>query len=194
MALLLIAGALLAGCGSPRRTQPASGLPSALLVHARPIGRGARFDPPATGPVIGRCARRLGARSGVHVELFAADRVLLVAAGIGTRPPRTSSEGRLSRARCYGDLVTVDPTGLVLVRPGARLGLSDLFRSWSQPLSPVRLASFSTSARTPVEVFVGGRRWHGSPGGVPLSAHAENVLEIGPHVPPHSSYAFPPGT
>jgi len=29
---------------------------------------------------------------------------------------------------------------------------------------------------------------------VPLTRHAEIVLEIGPYVPPHLSYAFPPGT
>jgi len=29
---------------------------------------------------------------------------------------------------------------------------------------------------------------------VPLTRHAEIVLEVGPHVPPHSSYMFPPGT
>jgi hypothetical protein len=29
---------------------------------------------------------------------------------------------------------------------------------------------------------------------VPLTPHAEIVLEVGPHVPPHASYTFPPGT
>ena len=91
------------------------------MAQARPIGRGARFHPPATGPVIGRCRRRLGPRIGVHVELFAANRVVLVPAGIGTRPPRGFSAGRISGAGCYGDLVTLEPTGVVLVRPGARL-------------------------------------------------------------------------
>ena len=43
-------------------------------------------------------------------------------------------------------------------------------------------------------VFVDGRPWRGAPGAVPLTRHAEIVLEVGPHVPPHSSYAFPPGT
>jgi hypothetical protein len=27
---------------------------------------------------------------------------------------------------------------------------------------------------------------------VPLARHAEIVVEIGPHVPPHSSFALPP--
>jgi hypothetical protein len=129
----------------------------------------------------------------VHVEVFAANRVVLLPAGIGTRPPRGFSAGRISRARCYGALVTLEPTGVVLVRRGARLGLSDLFRAWGQPLSRACLASFSTGAATRVAVFVDGRRWHAAPGDVPLRRHSEIVLEVGPYVPPHASYTFPPG-
>jgi len=129
----------------------------------------------------------------VHVELFAANRVVIIPAGIGTRPPRSTSEGRLLRARCYGDLVTVDPTGVVLVRPGSRHVLSELFRAWGQPLSGTALASFSTPAGTRVAVFVDGRPWPGAPQSVPLAVHSEIVLEVGPHVPPHASYTFPPG-
>ena len=163
------------------------------MLEARPIGRGARFHPPATGPVIGRCSRSLGPRFGVHVELFAANRVVLVAQGIGTEPPRQFSAGRISGARCYGELVTIDPTGLVLVRPGDRPTLASLFRSWGQPLSAHRLASFSAEPGSNVSVFVDGRRRLVAPGRVALVKHAEVVLEVGPHVPPHHSYTFPPG-
>jgi hypothetical protein len=55
------------------------------------------------------------------------------------------------------------------------------------------VASFRASRGRRVEVFVDGRRWHGRPGRVPLRRHAEIVVEVGPHVPPHSSYTFPPG-
>jgi len=128
------------------------------------------------------------------VEVFAANRVLLLPAGIGTRPPRELLDGRVTRAACYGQLVTLDPTGVVLVRPGAELTLGALFRCWGQPLSATRLASFSAPARTSVTVFVNGRPWHGAPQAVPLTRHAEIVLEVGPHVPPHPTYVFPPGT
>jgi len=180
---------------SPDRSAPSSpAIPQALLSEARPIGAGPRFHPPPTGPVGGTCTPGLGPRDGVHVEVFAADRVLLLPAGIGTRPPRDVLDGRVIRALCYGQLVTLDPTGVVLVRPGARLTLGALFRSWGQPLSPTRLASFSAPAGTRVTVFVDGRAWRGAPAAVPLSRHAEIVLEVGPHVPPHESYTFPPGT
>lgn len=193
-AIAFVAAIAIAGCGSSVSKQPERGIPSSLLAQARPIGRGAAFHPAAKGPVIGSCTAALGARRGTHVEVFAENKVVLVGTGIGTRPPRSLFAGRITRARCYGALVTLDPTGLVLTRPGVRLDVSDLFRSWGQPLSRRRVASFRAPAGTEVDVFVDGRRWGGSPGSVPLARHAEIVLEVGPHVPPHLSYRFPPGT
>jgi hypothetical protein len=167
--------------------------------HGDPVGPAEpgpadRCRPAVTGPVSGSCQAALGPRDGVHVEVFAADRVLLLPAGIGTGPPRTSLDGRITAARCYGALVTLDPTGVVLVRPGAKLTLGTLFGSWGQPLSRTRLDSFTAAAGTEVTVFVDGKPWGGAPAAVPLTRHAEIVLEVGPAVPPHSSYAFPPGT
>lgn len=182
------------GCAAENHASPGRGIPRGLLSQARPIGRAARFHPPATGPVVGRCIRPLGRRYGVHVEVFAANRVVLVAAGIGSRPPRSFLAGRISDAACYGDLVTLEPTGVVLVRPGRRLTTWDLFRSWGQPLSSRRLASFRAPPGTTISVFVGGHRWRGSPERVPLARHSEIVLELSPFVPPHAGYTFPPGT
>jgi hypothetical protein len=125
--------------------------------------------------------------------VFAADRVVLLATGIGVKPPVQLNEGRIARARCYGDLVTLEPTGVVLLRPGVKLHLADVFRAWGQALSPRRLASFTAAPGERVPVFVNGLRWTGAPGSVPLSRHDEIVLEVGPHVPPHSTYTFPPG-
>ena len=158
-ALLLVVGLACVGCGSAERRPPATALPAALVREARSIGRGPRFQPPARGPIVGPGRGDLGPRVGVHVELFAANRVVLVASGIGTRPPRSYSEGRISKAGCYGALVTLEPTGVVLVRRGARLHLSDLFRAWGQPLSSRSLATFSPSPNKTVRVFVGGRPW-----------------------------------
>jgi hypothetical protein len=189
---LASAAVVLMGCGSSGRSA-GSALPAKLVAQARPIGHGARFHPPSTGSVVGRCQSRLGLRFGAHVELFAANRVVLVAAGIGTRPPLRYSAGRIALARCYGALVTLEPTGVVLVRRGQHATLSELFRSWGQPLSELTLASFPAGAGRSVEVFVNGRRRHGSPGNVPLTSHSEIVLEVGPRVPPHASYTFPPG-
>ncbi len=178
--------------GTP--TAPTSAIPRQLLAEARPIGRGPRFHPPASGPVVGRCQRQLGRRYGVHVEVFGANQVVIVPAGVGTLPPRRISAGRISAAGCFGSLATLEPTGLVLVRPGSRLTLSNLFRSWGEPLSSRQLASFTAPKGSQIAVFVDGRRWRGLPGSVPLVRHAEIVAEVGPYVPPHSSYTFPTGT
>jgi hypothetical protein len=193
-ALLALAAVLLAACGAktPRNSLPP--IPRSLLRAARPIGVGPRFQPPVSGSPVGRCRRELGSRRGVHVEIFAADRVVIVPAGIGTIGLRRLSDGQITRARCYGALVTLDPTGVILVRAGQRLTLSDLFRAWGQPLGTSRLASFRAAPGTHVTVFVGGRLWHGAPGRVPLTPHSEIVVETGPHVPPHTSFTFPPST
>jgi dihydroxyacid dehydratase/phosphogluconate dehydratase len=82
--------------------------------------------------------------------------------------------------------------GETLLRPTAMLyrnllamEAEELFRA--NPLDGVVLLSGCERLR---------RRpsWPGAPGAVPLTRHAEIVLEVGPHVPPHSSYAFPPGS
>jgi hypothetical protein len=109
------------------------------------------------------------------------------------RAPTIDDTGRVSRARCYGALVTLDPTGIVLVRPGAGLRVADLFRAWGQRLSDHRLASFGAAPGGRVSAYVDGRSWHGAAGVVPLTRHAEIVLEIGPHVPPHRVFRFPRG-
>jgi hypothetical protein len=190
LALLGVA-ALLAGCSSSgRRAGPAGAIPRRLLAESRPIGRGPRYQPPVAGPVLGACRRGLGRRFGVHVEVFGANRVVIVPAGIGVRPPIGLTAGRISSARCYGSLVTIDPTGLVLVCSGPTMSLADLFRAWGQPLLRRRLASFTGR----IVVFVNGRRWRGDPRALPLVSHAEIVAEAGPYVPPHSAYTFPPGT
>jgi hypothetical protein len=191
--VLALALCLLAGCSAATHSAT-TGIPAALLREARPIGAGPRFRPPVSdGHITGHCRPALGPHYAAHVELFAANRAVIVPAGIGTRPRLPASGGPVPHARCYGDVVTIDPTGVVLVRTGQRATLSDLFHAWGQPLSPRRLASFSAQGREAVEVFVDGQRRYGRPGDVPLTARAEIVLEVGPHVPPHTAFAFPRG-
>lgn len=190
----VLVAATIGGCAtmSARDTQR-TGIPPALLREARPIGAGPRFHPAAHGPVIGPCRPVLGPRRGVHVELFAADRVVVIAGGIGVRGPVHLTAGRISAARCFGALVTLEPTGVILMRPGSALTLGDLFRGWGQPLSPRRAGPFSARQGDRVRVYAAGRRLHGTPEAVSLTAHGEIVVEVGPYVPPHTAYVFPPG-
>src|SRR5947199_244176 len=78
------------------------------------------------------------------------------------------------------------PTGVVEVRAGARLTLGRLFAVWGQALTARRIASFAG----PVSAFVGGRPWSGDPSAIPLTRHAEIVLEVGGYVPPHRTFLF----
>jgi hypothetical protein len=190
--LLCAVAVLVAGCGStapPAKLRRAGGIPEKLLEEVRPIGRGARFEPPVRGQVPGACLTRLGQRLEAHIEVFGANRVVLLPAGIGTGAPRTISDGRVTRARCFGDLVTLDPSGIVYFRAGAKLTLGDLFTAWGQTLSSRRIASFSGGR---VRVFVNGLAARGSPRTIVLTPRAEIVLEVGPRVPPHTHFTFPP--
>lgn len=200
--LAALLAALLSGCGSSQRPAPAPGrpasIPSEYLLSARPAGRGPRFRPsPLSAAVssaapLGRLRCGAGATAfAVHVELFAANRVLVVPAGIGIAPPHVRDGAYVRGGRCDYPLRTREPTGLVEVAAGPQLRLADLFALWGQPLSRHRLATFR--ARAEVLAYVGGRRWRGRPGDIPLRRHAQIVLEAGPRVPPHASYRFPPG-
>jgi hypothetical protein len=193
---------LVAGCGATgppanlRRPEApsaklrrADGIPRQLLTEVRPIGRGPRFEPPVKGPVPGACAPRLGPRLEAHIEVFGANRVVLLPAGIGTGAPRAISDGRITRARCFGDLVTLDPSGIVYFRAGTRLTLGDLFTAWGQSLGSSRIASFAGGR---VRVFLNGWAAGGSPRAIALMPRAEIVLEVGPRVPPHTHFTFPP--
>jgi hypothetical protein len=189
--LLVIATAVtLAACGQDSRTAPTdSAALAAARAGSRPIGGGPRFVPPAPRTRVRDCRARRGRRYGAHLELFAANRVVLVPAGVGTAVPRESSEGRITRASCYGPVITIDPTGLLLVRAGSNATLRDLFREWGVRFGSRGFLSFHGRMRA----YVGGRSWRGAAGAIPLRRHAVIVIEIGPFVPPHTHYAFPPG-
>lgn len=188
---VMLACGLIGGCGgtpAAKLRARTRGIPPSLLAGLRPIGRGPRFQPPLKGSATGACTTPLGSREQAHVELFGANRVVLLATGIGTRAPRKLVDGRLQRAGCFGALVTLDPTGTVYLRPGAHTTVGGLFAAWGQPLTRTRIASF-TGGR--VHVYVDGRLRRGSPRSVPLTSGAEIVLEVGPHVPPHRHFTFP---
>jgi hypothetical protein len=194
VAALIASAALVAGCGSsvPSKVSIGAGggaaIPRSLLAGLRPIGRGPRFQPALRGEPAGACTPRLGRRSQAHIELFGANRVVLLAAGIGARGPRRFVEHRLISAACFGEAVTLDPTGTVYFRPGQRITLAALFGEWGQTLRSERIASFGGSS---VRVYIDGRRRAVAPGSVALTDGAEIVLEVGPYVPPHSRFSFP---
>jgi hypothetical protein len=121
----------------------------------------------------------------VHLELFAAGRVVIVPAAIGLRGAELEL-GRVTSARCRARVWTTDPTGVVGFERGLTLG--DLFTVWGRQLGPTRLLGF----RGRVRLYVDGIRRSIDPRALRLRDRAELVLELGPFVPPHRSYRFPP--
>ncbi len=191
-----VAGTGLAGCGGGgggggRGARPAID-PSYLPLS---VGPGPGYRPAAGARPAGAagraCRAAVGARRGVHVELFAHRRVVVLPAGIGVLAPRRRGPYVVG-GRCFYALITREPTGVVEMAPGGRppLRLGDLFALWGQRLSARRLAGFA-GAR--VRAFVGGRAVAGDPAGIVLRPHAEIVLEISGYVPPHRAYGFPGG-
>jgi hypothetical protein len=176
-------------------TLGASRLPPS--VHPWPIGVGPGFRLPAapaavlSGRPVGRlrCAVGGAPRTGAHIELFVRRQVLVVPAGIGVAYPRREHLARLAPGGCTYAARTLEPTGVIEVRPGARMTVGDLFRVWGQPVGRRRLAGF----RGQVLAFVGGRRRYGDPRTILLTRHAQIVLELGGYVPPHPSYLFARG-
>jgi len=145
-----------------------------LALVPTPIGAGPQYHPkpamhaPCAGSV-GLTGRR------VHLELFANNRVIIIPPRVGVRSER-----------CRASLWTVDPTGIVHFDRPARLG--GLFSVWGRRLTPGRLLSF----RGRVRLYVNGVRRRGDPRTLELRDGDEVVLEVGPFIPPHRSYLFPP--
>jgi hypothetical protein len=167
-----------------------------------PPGRSPAYRPAPYGTLVA-AARPLGQMVcggagprpyGVHVELFAAGRVVVVPAGIGLAPPQRRAGAVVVSGRCSYPLRTIEPTGVIEVDGGVSPPtVGDLFALWGQPLDAHRLAGFRAPPGNTVSAYVDGRRWSGSPRGIPLRRHVVVVLEVDSHVAPHPSYAFAPG-
>ena len=166
-----------------------------------PIGVGPRFHPPALSPAVAaarpvaglRCARNADRRTGVHLELFAHNRVVIIPRGIGVAPPWHLAGPYVDRGACSYAARTRKPTGVIEIARGSALTLGDFFALWGQPLSRTRLGGFRTDRARPVRAYVGGTRWRGPLDAIPLRRHAQIVLELGRFVPPHLTYRFEGG-
>ena len=197
--IALVSATLAGGCGGVDGGARAIALD---LSRTGLPGRGPAFRPAPYGRLVaaaaplGRlgCGRAGPRRHGVHIELFAAGRVLIVPAGIGIAPPQRRVGPVVAAGRCSYPLRTVEPTGVVEVDPSVGpVTVGDLFALWGQRLDTRHLAGFVTPRGGAVKAYMDGRRWSGSPRRIPLLRHASIVLEVGPHVAPHPSYVFAPG-
>jgi hypothetical protein len=191
VALLLLGSACWAACGDGE----------GLDRPVPQIGRGGLYDVPSLGrrAAAGRAVGDLpcsppGRRTfGVHLEIFAKRRDVVIPAGIGVAPPRKRDGAYVSGGRCHYALRTAEPTGLIEVEEGRPLTLGDFFDVWGQPLTRRRVLGFPVRRAARVSVFVDGRRWGGHPRLVPLERHRAIVVEVGGYFPPTKRYVFPDG-
>jgi hypothetical protein len=148
-----------------------------------PIGPGPSFRPPPGAYAVRglRCTTGAARRYGVHLELFAAGRAVVVPAGIGIAPPLRRDGAYVRGGRCSFPVRTREPTGVLEIKRGAHLTAGQLFAVWGRRLP--------RAAR----VYVDGARSSDRAASVPLRRHAEIVVETGLFVQPHSFYRFPKG-
>jgi hypothetical protein len=139
-----------------------------------------------------RCGPSSSTLSLAHVEVFAADHVVIVPAGIGVAPVFRHRGAYVRGGSCVYPLRTFEPTGLVALGPGPTRTLGQFFDLWGQPLDRNRVAGFHVRPGHEVAVFVSGVLCLGNPRSVAVSPRAQITVEIGPYVPPHDRYLFPP--
>lgn len=171
-------------------------IPGQPSVRPWPIGPGPAYRPAAAGAAVEH-AEPIGpltctsgsARFEFHLELFANRRVIVVPAGVGVAAPAAEDGAEVVPRRCTYPLWTIAPGGVVEVRgaPG-RYDLAELFRVWGQALGARRIGSFTSAV--PLRAYVAGRAVHGPIGQIPLTAHAEIVLELGGYLAPHALFLF----
>ena len=135
-----------------------------------------RASPQAMGqPVNGiSCNAQEGQRIHIHQHLAIFDhgKEMTVPQFIGI--PQAS--------RCIYWLHTHTPDGIIHVEaPRDRsFALGDFFAVWGQPLDRTHAASATTRKRESMRVFLNGVRYTGNPAQIPLTAHADIVIEVGP--------------
>jgi hypothetical protein len=127
----------------------------------------------------------------LHVEIYANRRVVILPAGIGVADPSSRVDGSVVPHGCSYPIRTLTPTGIVEVVRGSRLRLADLFHIWGQTLGVRRIGSFRSTS--PVRAYVQGKPIRGPVGAIPLTRHAEIVIELGGYVPPHPFFLFAGG-
>jgi hypothetical protein len=84
--------------------------------------------------------------------------------------------------RCIYWLHTHTPDGIVHIEaPQDRsFTLEDFFTVWGQPLGPTSAASARVGKREKVKVWVNGKAYPKDPRTIPLVAHADIVIQVGP--------------
>lgn len=100
------------------------------------------------------------------------------------------------RSNCLFWLHTHDDTGLIHVEADvpANYTLGQFFTVWGQPLSRDAVLGERVGPSEEVRVLVNGQPYSGDPRAVPLAAHEQIVVQLGPPFPAPLPFTFPPGS
>jgi len=123
------------------------------------------------------CDAMEGQRVHIHQHLTILDR--------GTPVPVPFNVGRPAAGTCLYWLHTHTPDGVIHIEsPSDRtFTLGDFFTVWGQPLNTKRAASAMATGGASMKVWVDGKPYAGDPARIPLKAHTDVVIEVGPPFP-----------
>ena len=139
------------------------------LLSSRALGQG------AGQPIKGiSCDAQEGQRIHIHQHLAIFDH--------GKQMTVPQYIGIPFAARCIYWLHTHTPDGIIHVEaPMDRsFTLGDFFAVWGQPLDRKHVASAVAKKGQSLRVWVNGARYEGDPAKVPLLAHADIIIQVGP--------------
>ncbi|HEY2379146.1 MAG TPA: hypothetical protein VGH98_24405 [Gemmatimonadaceae bacterium] len=107
-----------------------------------------------------------------HLAIFDHGKAMTIPQFIGI--PRES--------RCIYWLHTHTPDGIIHIEaPMDRsFTLGDFFAVWGQPLDRTHAAGASTKKSQSMRVWLNGKPYSGNPATIPLTAHADIVIQVGP--------------
>ena len=90
--------------------------------------------------------------------------------------------GQPAAKRCIYWLHTHTPDGIIHIEaPKDRsFVLGDFFQVWGQPLGRSSVASVRVTKRETLRAWVDGKPYKGDPRKIPLTAHADIVIQAGP--------------
>jgi hypothetical protein len=119
------------------------------------------------------CDAMEGTRLHIHQHLTIIDH--------GKEVPIPFNVGQVPAAQCLYWIHTHTPDGIIHIEaPKDRaFTLADFFRIWGQPLSRTRAATASAAKGGALRVWLNGKVYTGDPALIPLTHHADIVIQAG---------------
>ncbi len=101
----------------------------------------------------------------------------------------------IPNGECVYWLHTHDLSGVIHIEaPEKRtFQLGTLFDIWGQPLSAIQVASYTTDSIHTFTFYVNGQEYTGDPRQIPLEAHTNIDIELGPPYPTPQPYQYQSG-